>query len=234
MKVSGNIPGYAEEYVENRLPGSVVIWTSSAAGDQNPYLFCLTDYDSDGFPHFAKWLPGSQYQLIGILGRQHGVDICRGLNSICCKQENMPIRFTETHVLLPGQKPPAKADMATNSLYINHQKRLLKGEKLVVMEEDSNHPFDLYLQQAVLGDMAFIGLGAEVYSRLGRDCMEVSPYKKTFIVTHVARARGYIVDRYSADHTTFQAYGPIRPGKADEKILKAICAQFDRLAEEDG
>ena len=63
--MSANIPGYAEEYVENRFPGSVVIWTSSAAGDQNPYLFCLTDYEPDGFPYFAKWLPGAQYQLIG-------------------------------------------------------------------------------------------------------------------------------------------------------------------------
>lgn len=233
MKMSANIPGYAEEYVENRFPGSVVIWTSSAAGDQNPYLFCLTDYEPDGFPYFAKWLPGAQYQLIGILGRQHGVDICKGLNSIDCKQRNMPIHFTETHVMLPGQKPPVGADMARNSLLVSHREHLAPGEQFVQMEDDPEHPFDLYLQQAVLGDIAFIGFGAELYSRLGRDCMEVSPYKKTFIITHAARARGYIVDRYSAGHTTFQTFGPIRPGKADKPILEAIQSQFDRLAAQD-
>ena len=232
MKISGNIPGVAEEYVENRYPGSVVIWTSAAAGDQNPYLFCLTDYEPDGFAYMAKWLPGSQYQMIGILGRQHGVDICKGLNSIECKQQNMPIYFAETYVSLPGQKAPENADMVTNSLYVNHFRRFPKGASLVQMEDDPEHPFNLYLQQALLGDIAFIGVGAELYSQLGRDCIEISPYKKTILVTHVARGRGYIVDRYSVNNGTFQTFGPIRPGKADDLILHEINTQFDKLMEQ--
>ena len=82
-RCSGNIPGVAEEYAENRFgEGAVVLWASEAAGDQNPQLYCLRDYDQDGFPYMSKLLPGLQYNLIKVMGQRHGVDICKAINSI--------------------------------------------------------------------------------------------------------------------------------------------------------
>ncbi len=42
MKVCGNVPGAASEYVEARFGhGAVAIWTSAAAGDQNPLTMSM-------------------------------------------------------------------------------------------------------------------------------------------------------------------------------------------------
>ncbi len=233
MKVSGNIPGTACEYAEARYGnGAVVIWTSAAAGDQNPIAFCMRDYDTDGFPVKAETLPGMQYQLLTLFGKQHGVDICKTIDSIKEYSGNMPVRFVEMWLDLPGQKPPKGADMGKNNRYANRRVRIPEGESLIEMTDSPEHPVSLYIQQAVFGDIAFIGAAAELYGLLGKACKEVSPYRKTIVLTHIGKSVGYIVDHASVDHRCFQAFGAVKPGAGDEIIVNGVRELFDQLMAE--
>lgn len=233
MKISGNIPGTASEYAEARYGhDSVVIWTSAAAGDQNPIAFCLRDYETDGFPTKAQTLPGMQYQLLTLFGKQHGVDICKTIDHIHTYNQNMPIRFIDTRLNLPGQKPPKGADMGQNSRYANRRERIPEGKSLVQMEDAPEQPASLYLQQAIFGDVAFVGAAAELYSLLGKACKEASPYRKTMVLTHVNRSIGYIVDQSSIDHHCFQSFGAVKPGASDQIIIREVKRLFDQLMEE--
>lgn len=229
-KVSGNIPGVAADYAENRYgDGSVVIWTSAAAGDQNPQLYCLRDYEQNGFPSMARTIPGLQYNLITLMGKQHGVDICKAINGITAYNQNMPLKFGQAYIPLPGQTFPEGTNMQWINDITNHIYPLKEGEKLPdpILTPDKKIP--LYLQEAVFGDVAFVGLAAEIYALIGKACKEVSPYRKTMVVTHVDRSIGYIIDKTSVDHFCFEQFGPVQAGVCDGLIAEGVRKLFDEL-----
>ncbi|GAG22992.1 unnamed protein product, partial [marine sediment metagenome] len=46
---------------------------------------------------------------------------------------------------------------------------------------------------ARVGNVAFVGIGCEVLTEIGRAIKAASPYKHTFIITHCNGAAGYLV-----------------------------------------
>lgn len=232
-KVSGNIPGVAQDYAEARFGnGAVVLWTSGAAGDQNPQLYCLRDYEQNGFPSMARTIPGLQYNLITLMGKQHGVDICKAINSISTYNKNMPIKFAQTYIPLPGQRFPEGTNMQWINDITNHIYPLKEGEKLPEPILTPEKKIPLYLQEAVFGDVAFVGVAAEIYALIGKACKEASPYRKTMVITHVDRSIGYVIDKTSVDHYCFEQFGPVQAGVCDELIAEGVRELFDQLMEE--
>jgi hypothetical protein len=230
-RVSGNIPGVAEEYAEERFGNdAVVVWASEAAGDQNPQLYCLRDYDKDGFPYMAKLIPGLQYNLIKVMGQRHGVDICRSINSIGTYNRNMPFKFGETMVELPAQKFEEEFDPQWVNDITNHIYPLKEGEHLPKAKEDPEHTVPMFLQEMVLGDVALIGVAAEIYGLIGKYCREASPYRKTMVMTHVDRSVGYIIDRTSVEHFCFEQFGRVMAGACDELIPEKVRELFDEIS----
>lgn len=231
-KVSGNIPGVAQDYAEARFgKDAIVLWQSAAAGDQNPQLYCLRDYEQNGFPSMARTIPGLQYNLITLMGKQHGVDICKAINSIDSYNKNMPMKFAETHIDLPSQRFPEGTDMQWINDITNHIYPLKEGERLPDPILTPEKKIPLYVQNAVLGDVAFVGIAAEIYALIGKACKEVSPYRKTMIVTHVDRSIGYIIDKTSVEHKCFEQFGPVQAGVCDELIAEGVRELFDEMME---
>lgn len=229
-RASGNIPGVAEEYAEERFGNeAVVLWMSEAAGDQNPELYCLRDYDREGFPYAAKLLPGLQYNLIKVMGKRHGVDICQAINGIEKYNKNMPLQFGQRYIELPAQKFEGTFDPQWVNDITNHVYPLKPGEKLPTAVEDPDSTVPLYIQEMVLGDVAVVGVAAEIYALIGKYCREVSPYKKTMVITHVDQSIGYIVDETSVNHQCFQQFGKIRAGACDKLIVEGVRVLFDEM-----
>ena len=231
-KVSGNIPGVAQDYAEARFGNhAVVLWQSAAAGDQNPQLYCLRDYEQNGFPSMARTIPGLQYNLITLMGKQHGVDICKAINSIDTYNKNMPMKFAETHIDLPSQKFPEGTNMQWINDITNHIYPLKDGESLPDPILTPEKKIPLYVQNAILGDVAFVGIAAEIYALIGKACKEISPYRKTMIVTHVDHSIGYIIDKTSVEHKCFEQFGPVQAGVCDELIAEGVRELFDEMME---
>ena len=231
-RCSGNIPGVAEEYAENRFgDGAVVLWASESAGDQNPQLYCLRDYDQDGFPYMSKLLPGLQYNLIKVMGQRHGVDICKAINAIDHYNKNMPMKFGQTYIDLPAQKFEEEFNGQWVNDITNHIYPMKPGEKLPTAVPDPDEKVPLYIQIMALGDVAIVGVAAELYALIGKYCHEVSPYAKTMVVTHVERSVGYIIDKTSVDHYCFEQFGKIQAGACDEIIPEGVRQLFDDMNE---
>lgn len=229
-KVSGNIPGVAQDYAEARFgDDAVILWQSAAAGDQNPQLYCLRDYEQNGFPSMARTIPGLQYNLITLMGKQHGVDICKAINSIGTYNKNMPMKFADTYIDLPGQKFPEGTNMQWINDITNHIYPLKAGEVLPKPILTPEKKVPLYVQEAVLGDVAFVGIAAEIYALIGKACKDISPYKKTMIVTHVDRSIGYIIDKTSVEHKCFEQFGPVQAGVCDDIIAEGVRELFDDM-----
>ena len=231
-RCSGNIPGVAEEYAEERFGNdAVVLWTSEAAGDQNPQLYCLRDYDKDGFPYMAKLLPGLQYNLIKVMGQRHGVDICKAINGIEKYNKNMPLKFGQRMIDLPAQKYEEEFNGQWVNDITNHIYPLKPGEKLPAAVDDPDEKVPLYVQEMVLGDVAVVGVAAELYGLIGKYCHEASPYSRTMVITHVDRSVGYIIDATSVNHFCFEQFGKIRAGACDEIIAEGVRQLFDDINE---
>lgn len=239
VKISGNFPGITCRYVENRFGDeAVVAWTSGAAGNQNPiFSGTLSLLEADGYSETSFMPNGAAYVMMEYTGQTHAVDAIQIIKNIDQYSENMPISFTYKTVLLPAQKAPEGADMAYNRLLADNLVRLFRGtaerpeKKLVEMIDDPNHPVELKMQLAILGDVALVGIPAEIYAEIGRDCKTASPFKKTVVVTHTSNSVGYILDKTAIDKKVFQSFGRVKPGMSDELIINAMLEMFDKTLE---
>ena len=237
IKVSSDWPGYAQNYVEQRFGnGAVCVWTPAAEGNLNPvYGAGLYTFLEDGYAVSKQLPPGTAFVLMEALGGQHAIDAIKVINETCADKDTMEIKYARTEIDLPSQKAPEGADMMRNRMLVDNLLPLgPNGErpekKLVVMEDDPEHPFKMEIKILQLGDTAWVGVPCEIYSEIGRDMKAASPCPNTVVVTHTnTHYRSYIPDKSAADHHTFQSYGAAKPGACDEYIVQGMVDLFKEL-----
>ena len=237
VKVSADWPGVTQKFVETRFgDGAVCVWTPAAEGNLNPvYNSALYTFLEDGYAVMTQLPPGAPFVLMEALGGQHAIDAIKVINETCADKDTMEIKYARTEIDLPSQKPPVGADMMHNRMLVDNLLPLgPNGErpekKLVVMEDDPEHPFVMEIKILQLGDVAWVGVPCEIYSEIGRDMKAASPCPNTVVVTHTnTNYHSYIPDKTAADHHTFQSYGAAKPGACDEYIVKGMVELFKDL-----
>lgn len=236
-KMSGNITGVTCDYIEDRYEGAVALWTIGAAGNQNPYMIASPTYYYDGYPEMKDLPDGAGLAIMELQGQQHALDAIKILNTIECTEEEMPISFEYTTIELPAQKAPEGADMAYNRLLADNLVRKVTGateipeRKLVTMEDDPDNPVQMHMQLAVLGDIALVGVPAEIYCEIGRDMKEASLLEHTIIMEFTDEYCGYILDKGSADKDVFQSFSSVKPGSSDELIINGMLSMENSYLE---
>lgn len=231
----GNFPGIACRFVETHYGGdAVVAWTAGAAGDQDPIFSHGFRYEyPDGFTTTVPFPDGVGFMLMESLGRTHGADAVRCIDSIEQYTGTLPARHVETTVLLPAQKravgpdgKPVNVRMGWNGLRdeskypYGHIPPVPNLDNVVV--PDPEHPVKMQMHLVTLGDIALIFTNGEMYARLGSAVKAASPLPHTVVIAYsTAPSTDYIPDKTSVDQKTFQAFGPVIPGKSDDLILGA-------------
>lgn len=235
-KTSGNVSGIACRFVEEHYGGGcVALWTSGAAGNQNPLLSHNAQYEyPDGYTASVPLPDGAGYMLMEYMGRWHGVDCVRSIDAVQSCSTAMPIATVQTKILLPGQQravePARFAMFRMGGVGLRQEGDVPVLPQLPEMAEAAPVPMEMRL--LVMGDVAMICAAAELYAEIGRDVLQAVPYKKAFIVTHTAvEQAGYILDKTSKDKKVFQAFAKVVPGEADERIVKGALDLFERLKE---
>lgn len=233
-KVSSNIPGVTCAYIEDRYEGCVAMWTSGAAGNQNPLEIGSPTYYYDGYPEMRDLPDGASFALMELYGQRQALDAIAELNEIDASKTQMPITFIYNTIELPAQKAPEGADMSMNRLLADNLVRKVMGtteipeRDLVEMEPDPDNPVVMNMQMAVLGDIALVGIPAEIYCEIGRDIKEASPLANTVVIEHTdTPGCGYILDASSAEHDVFQSFSSVIPGSSDELIVDGVLEMMD-------
>lgn len=240
-KITSGFPGIACSYIENRYDNEpVIIWSSGAAGDQNPIGTSEgypRIYEKDGYSESIATPPGTQYMIQRHVGYTHAIDIIETMKTIECRNNEMRISGTKTVVELVGQKAPEGADMQYNRLLVDNFLRAYRPElfeggkrpekKLVEMVPHGINP--LNMQLAILGDVAFVGAAAEIYCQIGAHLKKESPFKKTVVVTHNGPCAGYIISDEAPDHKVFQSYAKTYPGNNNKPITEGMLGMFNTL-----
>lgn len=245
IKLSGNFTGIACKFVEEHYgEGAICMWTSGAAGNQNPILSHGMQYEyPDGYSTAVPYPDGVGYMQMECIGRTHGADAVRGIDAIDRYSLHMPIRHFDHDVQLVRQKRAEiggtngmKKKDAGQVIYSGLREEPFTPPVLPVlpeMVEDPENPIPMRMQLLMLGNIAIVCAGCEMYAEIGVRMKEESPYRNTMIITHTKDYRhvGYLVDKTSVHHKCFQALGPVKPGVCEDIVLEGQYKLFEMALE---
>jgi len=140
-----------------------------------------------------------------LMGTMLGEEVARVLDGIKSSATNGPIRTALKTIELPG-KPRGEAQASASS---------------------QSAPFNITL--GCVGDIAFVGLGGEVFNELGKAIKSASPFRTTFVMTHCNGAAGYVPTRPSYDEGGYEVQSSsFAPGAGEQlaeetlRLLRAL------------
>ena len=242
--VSGDFPGEAQRYLERTYDKAVAVWTSGAAGDQNPLYWradhvierariravmdaqhvdegtaimramFVGDPAADKVPTDPVAMDQS-IQLVKAMGLLTGEETIRVMNNI---------RFMDTHVKIDGSQQEVTCP---------GRHRLDTGrEGAPGTYEDSPNPVRIKIGALRIGDIALGSANAELYNMIGQEAKAGSKFHDTIIVTltNGMANSGYIPTDDAFGRYTFQVLGSaLKPGCAESKIVNGLDEMFNKM-----
>jgi neutral ceramidase len=237
--VSGDAPGTTSRYIEDSLDDKVIaLWSSGAAGDQNPIYFQQTydlreirikDYAKRGEdisnamppggqgldrndPKVAK-LMNQQKQMILSMGQFLGEEVLHVMRGMERTQPDARIQGSVKTVTCPGRE------------------RLNSGRAGFAGEYKDGAPVDIRLSLLRMGDIRIGGVNAEVFNPIAQRLKKESPYAATMMatLTNGSARSGYIPNDSAYGQYTFEVLSSrLKPGCAETSIANGI---LDLMAE---
>lgn len=171
MGVSGDVGGRVSRLLEEEYPGSVALWSSSAAGDLNPLMLNEIYLPDPRTGHtYSQPVKGLNTALhcLQIMSERHYADIKRNLRMVECGQDGGDAAGIVEWSITPGVD------------CIRHHgapPKLLTGPGV------PEHTVRLQMVRA--GNLTSLGAGAEIYSSIGAQMRAAAP-KDTVLITHNA------------------------------------------------
>lgn len=240
-KTSGNITGIACRFVEEHYGnGAVAMWTSGAAGDQNPLMSHGLQYEyPDGYTTQVQYPDGTGYMQMEYMGRWHGADCCKGIDQITRYQDVLPITHVVKSIPLPTRKcvelwPPKDfSAVRSGGQGVRDYEKVPYGHipapGIVPEMIPDENPRVLNLHLLKVGNEAMLFANGEIFSKIGKAMKEASPFRHTIIVTHHYGPKcNYIFDKSSTEVLLPMAYGAVVPGAADDLIVDGELDLFDQ------
>jgi hypothetical protein len=244
-EISADIPGAASRYIEDSYDDAVVaLWSTGAAGDQNPIYFQQTfdlrdirvrDYAERGIdianamprggegldranPRVAK-LMDQQRRMNASMGQFLGEEVLHVMRNVTRPQSTVALFGDQMTVQCPGRE------------------RTNEGRAGFTGSYREAAPVEIRLSLLRLGDVMIGGVNAEVFSPIARRLKQTSPFTGTMMATltnGMARS-GYIPDDASFGKQTFEVLSSrLQPGCAESAIVDGILELIERSRDSGG
>ena len=213
VQISGDLPGATSSYVEERLGGNAVaLWTSGAAGDQNP-LFMAT-YNQDA-PDVHDEGPAG-WAILDVQARRLGEEIVRIARRTDNTSDRVLLWGASATVTCPGQKraepPPPGVPQAGW--------RAPAAATVKMVDAD---PVRIPLTLLMLNDIAIAGVSAEVFTEIGQHLKRDSLFDRSMMVTLLPNRVGYIPTDQAYLLPSEKAVGnALKPGCAEPAMIGAF------------
>jgi neutral ceramidase len=235
--VSGDFPGEAQRYLERTYDKAIAIWTSGAAGCQNPLYWRANhvveqariravmeaEHVDLGTAIMHAMFAGNpaadkvavdpvamdqSIQLVKAMGLLTAEETIRLINHIRNMSSEVKIEGAQQEVTCPGRR------------------RLDTGrEGAPGKYEDSPDPARIKIGALRIGDIALGSANAELYNMIGQQVKAESKFHDTIMITltNGMANSGYVPTDDAFGHFTFQVLGSsLRPGCAETAIVKGI------------
>ena len=237
-QVSGDIPGAASRYIEDSFDDKVVaLWSSGAAGDQNPIYYQQTydlrdirtkDYATRGIDISNAMPPGGegldrnnptvarlmnqQRQMVLSMGQFLGEEVRHVMRGIERTDTAVPLSGRFSTISCPGRERTNQGRAGFEGTY----------------KEGS--PVEIRLGLLRIGDVMIGAVNAEVFNPIAQRLKRESPYKATMLatLTNGAARSGYIPDDASFGKQTFEVLSSrLQPGCAESAIVNGLLSLID-------
>ena len=233
-QVSGDIPGAASRYIEDSFDDTVVaLWSSGAAGDQNPIYYQQT-YDlrdlrtkeyaargvdvSNAMPPGGEGLDRNNPTVARLMNQQRQMVLSMGQ---FLGEEVLHVRRrierTETAVSLSGR---------ASTISCPGRERTNQGRAGFEGTYKESGPVEIRLGLLRIGDVMIGAVNAEVFNPIAQRLKRESPHTATVLatLTNGAARSGYIPDEASFGKQTFEVLSSrLQPGCADQPLSTAFC-----------
>lgn len=239
--VSADIPGAASNYVEDALGnGAVAIWSTGAAGDQNPIFFQQTydlreiriaDYKkrgqdiSNAMPPGGEGLDRKDPRVARLMEQQKQMILSMG----------QMLGEEVLHVSRAGlQRPVAAAEIGAAQKIVTcpGRKRLDQGRAGYAGTYEDADPIGLRLSLIRIGDTVIGGVDAEVFTTIAQRFKRESPYKNSMMATLTdgMAGSGYIPNDAAYGYNTFEVVSSrLKPGCAETAIVDGLLDLIDQV-----
>jgi neutral ceramidase len=210
-EVNGDLPGWTANYVEDRMKGVIQVWTSGAAGDQNPMF--MSTYNQDAPDVHDEGAAG--WAILDVQSRRLGEEIVRVAKSIHNTTDKAVLWGADTSVTCPGRKrdpsapPPVAGSTPTST-----------GGPVKMVDGD---PVDISLGLIMINDIALADVTGEVFTDISQKLKKESLFDRTAMVTLSRGSIGYIPSESSyLLPSAMAANNRIKPGCAEHEIVDAF------------
>ena len=231
--VSGDAPGTTSKYIEDTFDNKIVaLWTSGAAGDQNPLYYQQTydlreirikEYASRGVDISNSMPPGGQglnkkdpqvirlmnqqKQMILSMGQFLGEEVMHVMRGMDRTETSLQIDARQKTVQCPGRIRTDKGRAGYPGTY------------------NDAGPVEIRLGLLRLGDIAIGAVNAEVFTLVAQRLKKESPYARTMMatLTNGSANSGYIPNDAAYGMYTFEVLSSrVQPGCAETAIVNGI------------
>jgi len=231
--VSADAPGTTSKYIEDSFDDKIVaLWSSGAAGDQNPLYYQQTydlreiriqDYAKRGIDISNSMPPGGQglnkkdpaviklmnqqKQMIQSMGQFLGEEVMHVMRGMDRPASNMPVEGLTKTVSCPGRDRTDQGRAGFPGTY-----------------KDAG-PVEIRLGLLKLGDIMIGAVNAEVFNPIAQRLKKESPYARTMMatLTNGSARSGYIPNDAAFGMYTFEVVSSrLQPGCAESAIVNGI------------
>lgn len=214
MKICSDLPGTTCEKIEEQFNGAVCLWTSGAAGDQNPVYSCQFPTGDEKDLLKVPNLGDKGFVVLEHLARVHARDISDVDKAIVCDASDVKLTVQKTVVSCEGRTPDAAVALA----------------KLFHKEVPPPQPVSYTLRLVTVGDLAIQGISAEVVTSIGAATMATSLFKNTMLITHTDTYGGYVPNDWEYEHGAFEAGGTqVKQGAAEPAFVEGFKKLFANI-----
>jgi hypothetical protein len=236
--VSGDAPGTTSKYIEDSFDDKIVaLWSSGAAGDQNPIYFQQTydlreirikDYAkrgidiSNSMPSGGQGLNKKDPTVIKLMNQQKQMILSMGQ---FLGEEVM-------HVMREMERPDSniRVDGRFKTVSCPGRERTNEGRAGFPGEYKPAGPVDIRLGLLRLGDIMIGAVNAEVFNPIAQRLKKESPYARTMMatLTNGSARSGYIPHDAGFGMYTFEVLSSrLQPGCAESAIVNGILDLMD-------
>lgn len=211
--ISGDIAGTVSRHIENKYPGSVAIWSSGAAGDVNPLVGGGLFYPDPKNGDAAMFL-------------------CANLKDVTERMQYMAAKhFADVLRTIRSIKVTTSAMRIAGAIEWSETPSV----------DEAAGPYRIRLHVLRLGELAFYGIGGELFTSFGKLIRDTSPMKNTVVVTHEASLiedAGYVVDDATMARAARKApahgfvpggNAPNKPGYVADSLIEHTRSLFEKV-----
>lgn len=237
-QVSADVPGTASKYIEDSLDNqAIALWSSGAAGDQNPIYFQQTfdlrdirikDFAKRGIDISNSMPPGGQGlnkkdpTVIKLMNQQK--EMIQSMGQLLGEEVLHVMRGTER------ARSDARIYGGARTISCPGRERINSGRAGSPGEYKDAAPVEIRLGLIRVGDIVIGAVDAEVFNLIAQRFKRESPFTATMMATltdGMARS-GYIPNDAAYGMYTFEVVSSrLQPGCAETSIVNGLLDLID-------